>query len=140
MFSFLYLIVIFRCSHYLIFVAKTPIYLGSERLSSWSKSAEQNSNSQLLGCAFSSVNNYFLAMYVCMVACLVASVMSNSATLWALAPQASPSMEVFRKENWSGLLCPPPGDLPRPGIKPASLKSPALAGEFSTTSVTWEAT
>ena len=39
----------------------------------------------------------------------------------------------------SGLPCPPPGDLPNPGIKPASLMSPALAGVFFTTRVTWEA-
>ena len=32
-----------------------------------------------------------------------------------------------------------PGDLPDPGIKPASLVSPALAGGFFTTSSTWEA-
>ena len=31
------------------------------------------------------------------------------------------------------------GDLPDPGIKPVSLKSPALAGRFFTTSATWEA-
>ena len=34
---------------------------------------------------------------------------------------------------------PTPGDLPDPGIKPASLASPALAGGFFTTSTTWEA-
>ena len=33
---------------------------------------------------------------------------------------------------------PPPGDLPNPGIKTVSLTSPALAGEFFTTSATWE--
>ena len=33
----------------------------------------------------------------------------------------------------------PPGDLPDPGIKPASLTSPALAGGFFTTNATWEA-
>ena len=32
-----------------------------------------------------------------------------------------------------------PRDLPNPGIKPASLKVPALAGRFFTTSATWEA-
>ena len=32
-----------------------------------------------------------------------------------------------------------PGDLPDPGIKPASLMSPALAGRFFTIHVTWEA-
>ena len=31
---------------------------------------------------------------------------------------------------------PPPGDLPDPGIKPESLKFPALAGGFFTTSAT----
>ena len=36
------------------------------------------------------------------------------------------------------MLCPPPGDLPDPGIEPASLTSPALAGRFFTTSITWE--
>ena len=35
-------------------------------------------------------------------------------------------MGVSRQEHWSGLPCPPPGDLPSPGIKPASLMSPAV--------------
>ena len=39
-----------------------------------------------------------------------------------------------RQEHWSGLPCPPPGDLPNPGIESVSLKSPALAGGFLTTS------
>ena len=39
----------------------------------------------------------------------------------------------------SGLLCPSPGDLPNPGTEPTSLMSPALAGRFFTTSLTWEA-
>ena len=33
----------------------------------------------------------------------------------------------------------PPGDLPDPGMEPASLRPPALAGGFFTTSATWEA-
>ena len=36
------------------------------------------------------------------------------------------------QEYWSGLPCPPPGDLPDPGIEPSSLMSPALAGRFFT--------
>ena len=48
------------------------------------------------------------------------------------------SMGVSRQENWRGLPCPPPGDLPDPGIEPASLISPALAGRFFTTSTAWE--
>ena len=43
----------------------------------------------------------------------------------------------FSKEYRSGLLCPLPGDLPNPGIKPTSLMSPALAGRFFTTSTTY---
>ena len=38
------------------------------------------------------------------------------------ARQAPPSVGFSRQEHWSGLPCPPPGDLPDPGIKP---KSPA---------------
>ena len=34
---------------------------------------------------------------------------------------------------------PSPGDLPNPGMEPASLVCPALAGRFFTTSSTWEA-
>ena len=37
------------------------------------------------------------------------------------------------EEYWSGLPFPTPGDLPNPGIEPASLASPALAGRFFTT-------
>ena len=37
------------------------------------------------------------------------------------------------------VACPPPGDLPDPGIKPESLMSPALTGGFFTTSITWKA-
>ncbi|ELR53043.1 hypothetical protein M91_06274, partial [Bos mutus] len=45
-------------------------------------------------------------------------------------------MEFFRQEYWSGLPFPTPGDLPNPGIEPASLASPTLAGGFFTTSTT----
>ena len=60
-------------------------------------------------------------------------------TLWNVAHQVSPSMGFPRQEYWSGLPCPPPEDLPDPGIKPTSLLSPAWAGAFFTTSATWEA-
>ena len=48
-------------------------------------------------------------------------------------------MGFSRQECWSGLPCPPPGDLPNPGIAPMSLASPGLAGGFLTTGATWEA-
>jgi len=44
-----------------------------------------------------------------------------------------------RQEYQSGLPCPPPGDLPNPGIKSMPLMSPVLTGRFFTTSATWEA-
>ena len=48
-------------------------------------------------------------------------------------------MGFSRQEYWSGLPRPPPEDLPHSGIEPASLRTPALAGGFFTTSATWEA-
>ena len=48
-------------------------------------------------------------------------------------------MRFSRQEYWSGLPRPPPRDLPKPGIEPVSLTSPALAARFFTTSATWEA-
>ena len=44
-------------------------------------------------------------------------------TPWTVAHQAPLSMGFSRQECWSGLLCPPPVDLPDPGIEPMS---PAL--------------
>ena len=38
-----------------------------------------------------------------------------------VACQAPLSMGFSRQEYWSGLPCPPPGDLPNPGIEPGSL-------------------
>ena len=46
--------------------------------------------------------------------------------------QAPLSMGFPRQEYWSGLPFPSPGNLPDPGIKPAST---AVAGRFSTTAI-----
>ena len=56
------------------------------------------------------------------------------ATPWTIVHQAPLSMGFSRKEYWSGLPCPLPGDLPNSGIEPVSLMSPTLAGVFFTTS------
>ena len=56
---------------------------------------------------------------------------------WTVALQAPLSMGFPRQEYRSDLPCPPPENLPDPGIEPASLMSPALAGGFFTTSATW---
>ena len=63
-------------------------------------------------------------------------VVSDSVTLWTVAHQAPLSVGFSRQGCCSGLLCPSPGDLPDPGIKPTS---PALTARFFTTSTTWEA-
>ena len=51
-----------------------------------------------------------------MVVCQVASVESSSA-----ACQTPLSVGFSGQEYWSGLPCPPPGDLPDPEIQPTSL-------------------
>ena len=61
------------------------------------------------------------------------------ATLWSVALQVPLSMGFSKQEYWSGLPCPPPGDVPCPGIEPEVLTSPALIAGFFTTSATWEA-
>ena len=43
------------------------------------------------------------------------------------------SMGFSRREYWSGVAIPPPGDLPHPGIELASPASPALTGGLFTT-------
>ena len=58
-------------------------------------------------------------------------VVSNSFAIPStVAHQAPLSMRFPRREYWSGLPFPSPGDLPNPGIKPVS---PTLAGGFFTT-------
>ena len=67
--------------------------------------------------------------HVCVLSCV-----GLFAAPWTIAHQIPLSMEFSRQEGyWSGLPFPPPGDLPNPGIEPASLTSPALAGGFFTT-------
>ena len=65
------------------------------------------------------------------------------ATLWTVAHQDSLEIPLLlgfsRQEYWSELPCPPPGDLPNPGIYPVFLMSPTLVGRFFTISTTWKA-
>ena len=46
--------------------------------------------------------------------------------------------EILQAGILEWVACPSLGDLPHPGIRPESLKSPALAGDFFTTSATWD--
>ena len=59
-------------------------------------------------------------------ACMVNPCTFLSTCFWTIAHQAPLSMGFSRQEHWRGLPCPPPGDLPDPGVQPASLTSPAL--------------
>ena len=86
--------------------------------------------------------DYFFNPCVCVCVCVCVYVLCHVwlfATPWTVAHQVLLSMGFSRQEYWSGLPCPPPGDLPEPGIKPASLTSPALAGKFFTARDTQEA-
>ena len=67
---------------------------------------------------------------VCELSCF--SHVPLSAAPWTVACQAPLSMGFLRHAYWIGMSFLPPGDLPNPGIEPASLSSPALAGEFFT--------
>ena len=58
----------------------------------------------------------FFSMRVCMLNRVWLFV-----TPWTVAHQAPLSMGFSRQEHWSGLPCPPPGDLPNSGIEPCLL-------------------
>ena len=73
--------------------------------------------------------------YICIHVLSCLSCVQLFATLWTLVCQAPLSLGFSRQEYWSRLPCPPPGDLPDPGMEPASL-SPSWAGGFFTTSAT----
>ena len=61
------------------------------------------------------------------------------ATLWNVACQAPLIPGILQARILEWVLCPLPGDVPDPGIKPTFSMSPALSDGFFTTSSTWEA-
>ena len=71
-------------------------------------------------------------MYYISCAVLSHSVVSDSVTPSTVAQQAPLSMGFFSEEYWSGLPCPPSGDLPDPGMEP-------IAGKFFIHWAAWEA-
>ena len=58
-------------------------------------------------------------MTMCM--CAKFSHVQLCVTLWIVALQAPPSKGILQARIWSELPCPPPGDLPHPGINPSLL-------------------
>ena len=56
--------------------------------------------------------------FLCVLSC---SVVSSSLRSFGVACQATLSMGFSRQKYWSGLSCPPAGNLPKPEVEPASL-------------------
>ena len=73
-----------------------------------------------------------IPMHSCMFSCF--NCVQLFVTLWTTAHQSPLLMGFSRQEYWSALSFLTPGDLPNPGMKLASLMSPALAGGFFNTS------
>ena len=63
-------------------------------------------------------------MHACLLSCF--SCLKLFVVPRTVVSQAPLSMGFSWQEYWSGLPCPPPGDLPNPGIEP---RSPALQGD-----------
>ena len=77
---------------------------------------------------------YTICVKLCVPCCF--SCAQLFVTPWTESCQAPLSMGFFRQEHWSGLPCPPPGDLPDPGVEPVGLVS-CMASRFFTTGATW---
>ena len=99
----------------------------SSSFSFWSLQAWPSTWNTLLLLPAYSLQTLSPPCLMCMLRCF--SHFRLSATSWVLAHQAPLSMEFSRHEYWSGLPCPPPGDLPNPAIKPVSPVSRALQAD-----------
>ena len=68
-------------------------------------------------CCFSSVSEagFSSSVHACML--IHFSRVRLFVTLWTAALQAPLCIGFSRQESWSGLPCPPPGDLPNPGME-----------------------
>ena len=75
-----------------------------------------------------------LIKYVCVCVCVRSLLCPALSESMDRSPPGSSVHRSPRKEYWSGLPFPSPGDLPDPGIETMSLASPALAGGFFTSS------
>ena len=62
----------------------------------------------------------------CLLCCAVFGFVQLFVTPWTAAHQAPLSIVFSRKEYWSGLPIPPPGDLPNPGFEYVPPLCPAL--------------
>ena len=87
---------------------------------------EGNSNPLQYSCLENSMDRGAWRATVCACVLSCFSQVQLFVTPWTEAHQASLSVGFSWQEYWSGLPCPPPGDLPNPGIKPVFLVSPEL--------------
>ena len=75
---------------------------------------------------------------MCLLSCF--SCVRLFMTPWGVACQASLSLGLSRQEYWSGLPCPPPGELPNLETEPMSLTVSCIGRwVLYTTRATWEA-
>ena len=92
-----------------------------------------------ISCAylFSSLHSslYLLISSACVFVLSCLSHVRLFVTPWTTAHQAPLSMGFSRQEYWSGLPCPPPGDLPDLGIKPVFPECPVLQEFFTAESL-----
>ena len=72
-------------------------------------------------------------------ACAQGASVTSDCDPWTVAHQVPLSLGFSRQQCWSGLPCPPSGDLPNSGFESTLLRSLALADMFFTTSTTREA-
>ena len=99
------------CTH--IFVKGKPI--SNCGVLQWGVLSEEFKQAEILG-----------QMNLCMHAHLLSHVQLFVTPWTPEAHQGPLSMGFSRQEYWSGLPCPPLGDLPHPGIEPATPASPSL--------------
>ena len=80
---------------------------------------------------FSSLHSslYLLISSACVLVLSCLSRVWLFVTPWNTAHQSPLSMGFSRQEYWSGLPCPPQGDLPKLGIKPVFPESPVLQAD-----------
>ena len=72
---------------------------------------------------------YYKYIHLCIYVFSNFSYIQLFATPWTVAHQAPLSMGFSRQEYWSEYPCPPPEDLPNPGIELLSPASPVLQAD-----------
>ena len=107
---------LYNTGNYIKYLVLT--YNGKE----WKESEEESCT-----CCTCEIQYCKSAMHVCVLSRF--SRVQLLGTLWTVACQAPLSMGFPRQEYWNGLPCPPPRDLPDPGIKYKSPEAPALQAD-----------